>query len=231
MKKLFTLLALVFVFAANAQNYGRITVYSKANQSFLISFNGVRWSNDYKTKIVLEYAEDNDYLVKVWLPRNSFPINFNITSTPGYETVYLLEKDQYSAYALTLESKIKFDAIPPVSPNTSPTPTIPVTPTVAVITEMKDADFKAKWNSVKSESFDDKRIAKVKFMFADEHLSAAQSAELVKLFSFDSKRVEAGKFLYKKTIDKKNYYKVVDVMTFDNYKKDLQDWIAKNPNG
>lgn len=232
MKKLFTLLALVSVLVLDAQNYGRITVYSKENQSFMISFNGVRWINDYKTKVVLEYADEADYKVKLWFPRNNFPINFNITSTPGFETVYTLDKDQYGAYALNLESKIKFDAVPPVSnPSVTPTPTVPATPTVAAITEMKDQDFKAKFNSVKAESFDDKKMSKMKFLFNDEHISSGQAAELVKMFSFDSKKADAGKFLYKRTLDKKNYYKVVDVMTFDSYKKDLQDWCAKNPNG
>ncbi|MBP7808426.1 MAG: DUF4476 domain-containing protein [Bacteroidia bacterium] len=232
MKKLFTILALVSSIVLNAQSYGKITIYSKDNQSFLISFNGARWINEYRSKVVLEYAEDNDYMVKLWFPRNNNPINFQITSTPGYETIYILEKDQYDAYALTLESKFKFNANPnPANPTptVAPTPTAPATPTVVVITEMKDADFKAKLNSVKSESFDDKKMTKLKFLFNDEHLSSAQSAELVKQFGFDTKKVDAGKFLYKRTLDKKNYYKVVDVMTFDSYKKDLQDWIMKNP--
>ncbi|MBK7669407.1 MAG: DUF4476 domain-containing protein [Sphingobacteriaceae bacterium] len=232
MKKLFTILALVSSIVLNAQSYGRVTVYSNAGQQFLISFNGVRWSNNYQSKAVLEYAEDNDYKVRLWFPRNTSPINFNITSTPGYETIYILEKDQYDAYVLTLESKFKFNANPnPVNPTptVAPTPTAPTTPSVVVITEMKDADFKAKLASVKNESFDDKKMTKLNFLFKDEFVSSAQAAELVKLFSFDSKKVDAGKALYKRTVDKKNYYKVVDVMTFDSYKKDLQDWIMKNP--
>lgn len=239
MKKLFTILALVSVLSLGAQSYGRITVLSKENQPFLISFNGVRMSNDYSTKVVLEYAEDNDYKVRLWFPRNNSPINFNITSTPGYETVYVLEKDQYDAFALTLESKFKFGANP--NPPANPTPTVPptqtvvitqtvaATPTVAVIKEISESDFRPKFNSVKNESFDDKKMSKLRFLFNDENLTSGQSAELVKLFSFDSKKVDAGKFLYKKTIDKKNYYKVIDVLTFDSYKKDLQDWIMKNP--
>jgi hypothetical protein len=231
MKKLFTLLALVSAFVMDAQNFGKITVYSK-DQSFLISFNGVRWSNEYINKIVLNYAEDNDYKVKIYLPRNAYPINFNITSTPGYETIYVLEKDQYDAYALTLESKFKFNANPNSSnptPTVTPTPTIAATPTVPVIKEMEDAAFKAKLGSVKVESFDDKKMTKLKFLFNDEYISSVQAAELVKLFSFDTKKVDAGKILYKRTLDKKNYYKVVDVITFDSYKKDLQNWIMKNP--
>lgn len=230
MKKLYIILALVSSLVLNAQNYGKITVYSKDNQSFLISFNGVRWIGDYRSKVVLDHAEDNDYKVKVYFPRNNNPINFNITSTPGYETIYILEKDQYDAYALTLESKFKFNANPSnPTPTVVPTPTAPATPTVAVIKEMSDADFKAKFGSVKAESFDDKKISKLNFLFKDEYITSAQAAELVKLFSFDTKKVDAGKTLYKRTLDKKNFYKVVDVITFDSYKKDLQDWIMKNP--
>jgi len=238
MKKLFTLLALVSVFAMNSQNYGKVTVYGKDGQSFIISFNGVRLINNYQSKIVMEYAENNDYSVRVWLPRNTNPINFNITNSPGYETVYVLEKDQYDAYALTMESKFKFGANPNPSnptPTVTPTQTIIVTQTVAatpavvVVKEMDEIDFRPRLNTVKNESFDDKKLAKAKFVFGDQKFSSSQAAELVKLFSFDSKKVDAAKFAYTRTVDKKNYYKVVDVLTFDSYKKDLQDWIMKNP--
>lgn len=229
MKKIILLLAFLTATCIKAQNFGKITVYSKTNQAFMMSFNGVRCSNDFSTKITLDYADETDYRVKLWLPSLSYAINFNITGTPGYETVYLLEKDQYGAYALTMESKIKFSALPTTTVISSPT--VVATTTVPVIKEMTDSDFKSKLASVKAESFDDKRFSKIKFLFTDEYLSSVQSAELVKLFSFDSKKVDAGKFLYKRTLDKKNYYKVVDVITFDSYKKDLQDWIIKNPNG
>ena len=233
MKKLYIILALISTFVIEAQNYGKITVYSKDNQTFLISFNGVRWSNDWHNKAVVEYADETDYRVKVWLPRNTNPINFNITSSPGYETVYILEKDQYDAYALTLESKFKMGSNPnPPSnpgPTVTPTPTVAATPVVPVIKEMEELDFRARINTVKNESFDDKKLAKAKFVFSDQYFSSSQAAEFVKVFSFDSKKVEAGKFAYPKTVDKKNYYKVVDVLTFDSYKKDLQNWIMKNP--
>lgn len=237
MKKLFTLLLIFSAFAMNSQNHGKVTVYGKDGQSFIISFNGVRLINDYQPKVVLEYAENTDYAVRVWLPRNTSPINFNITSSPGYETVYVLEKDQYDAYALTLESKFKFGA----NPNPNPTPTVVPTqtvvitqtvaaqPVVPVIKEMEELDFRARINTVKNESFDDKKLAKAKFVFSDQHFSSVQAAELVKVFSFDSKKLDAAKFAYPKTVDKKNYYKVVDVLKFDSYKKDLQDWIMKNP--
>ena len=232
MKKLFILLAFVSSFVMNAQNYGRIIVYSKSGQQFLISFNGVRLSNDYTSKAVLNYGEDVDYKVRLWFPRTNAPINFNVAGGAGYETVYVLEIDQYGAYALTLESKIVFTALPPGTATVvipAPTITVPATPTIAVIKEMEDADFKMRLNTVKSESFDDGKLKKAKFVFDKEYFSSEQAAALVKLFSFETKKVEIAKFAYKKTIDKKNYYKVVDALTFDSYKKDLQDWIMKNP--
>ena len=105
MKKLYIILALVSSFALNAQNYGRVIVYTKENLGFLISFNGVRWSNEFASKVVSNYMEDTDYKVRLWFPRSTAPINFNITSSPGYETVYMLKKDQYDAYVLNLKVK------------------------------------------------------------------------------------------------------------------------------
>ena len=128
---------------------------------------------------------------------------------------------------MVLGSNNPVTTVPTVPP--TPTSTVPATPVTPVIKEMDAASFTEKLNTVKNESFDDSKLEKAKFVFDDEYLSSSQVASVAKAFSFETKKVEWAKFAYKRTVDKKNYFKVVDVLTFDVDKRDLQNWIKKNP--
>lgn len=212
-----------------AQNHGKIVVFTNLNQPFMVSLNGIRVTNQYTTKTTFDFVEDNEYKVKVWFQGAQYPVNFNLQNTPGYESLYQLAKDNFGAYTLNLISKVILGSGGPMT--TAPTVTPTATPSVATpaIVEMEAASFNEKLNSVKNESFDDSKLQKAKFVFDNEYFSSEQVAKVVKVFSFDNRKVEFAKFAYKRTIDKKNYYKVIDVLTFDRDKKELQEWIKKNP--
>lgn len=229
MKKSITILFLFAIHFIYAQNFGKVIIYTNTNQPFMVSLNGIRLSNQYAIKSTFEFAEENEYRTKVWVQGNQYPINFNIQSTPGYESTYQLGKDQYGAFTLNLISKVLIGANQPITTAPTVTPTATPTPTTPVIVAMNGNDFNDKLNTVKNESFDDSKMDKAKFVFDDEYLSSAQVASVCKAFSFENRKVEFAKWAYKRTVDKKNYYKVVDVLTFDPDKRELQNWIKKNP--
>lgn len=229
MKKLFTLFFILISAVIFGQSFGKIIIYTNTNQPFMVSLNGIRLSNQYSVKTTFEFAEENEYRTKVWVQGNQYPINFNIQSTPGYESTYQLGKDQYGAFTLNLISKVLIGANQPITTVPTVTPTATPTPTTPVIVAMNTNDFNDKLSTVKNESFDDSKLEKAKFVFDQEHLSSAQVASVCKSFSFDNRKVDFAKWAYKRTVDKKNYYKVVDVLTFDTDKKELQNWIKKNP--
>ncbi|MBL7896713.1 MAG: DUF4476 domain-containing protein [Bacteroidia bacterium] len=229
MKKSITILFLFAIQFIYAQNFGKVIIYTSTNQPFMVSLNGIRLSNQYAVKSTFEFAEENEYRTKVWVQGNQYPINFNIQSTPGYESTYQLGKDQYGAFTLNLISKVLIGANQPITTAPTVTPTATPTPTTPVIVAMNGNDFNDKLNTVKNESFDDSKMDKAKFVFDDEYLSSAQVASVCKAFSFENRKVEFAKWAYKRTVDKKNYYKVVDVLTFDPDKRELQNWIKKNP--
>ncbi len=229
MKKSITILFLFAIHFIYAQNFGKVIIYTSTNQPFMVSLNGIRLSNQYAVKSTFEFAEENEYRTKVWVQGNQYPINFNIQSTPGYESTYQLGKDQYGAFTLNLISKVLIGANNPITTAPTVTPTATPTPTTPVLVAMNTNDFNDKLNTVKNESFDDSKLEKAKFVFDQEYLNSAQVASVCKQFSFDNRKVDFAKWAYKRTVDKKNYYKVVDVLTFDTDKKELQNWIKKNP--
>lgn len=225
MKSIFFIGAILLYNSVFGQSHGKIVINSQVNQPIMVSLNGVRISNQYIMKSVFEYADENDYRARIWVQGLNYPVNFNLQSSVGYETVYSLSKDQYGAYNISLISKVLMSSQPVTSPTTTPV----ITPTVQVIKEMTQTDFNERYNTVKNESFDDSKLEKARFVFDKEYFSSDQAAKVTKLFSFENKKVEFAKFAYKRTIDKNNYYKVVDALTFDSYKKELQEWIKKNP--
>lgn len=235
MNKLILNFFVLFILTVNllAQNTGKIVIYTNLNQSFLVSLNGVRVNNQYLTKTTFDYIEDAECKVKVWFQGAQYPVNFVIQNSTGYESMYQLSKDNYGAYSLSLISKVVLGSNNPVTtvPTVPPTPTstVPPVPATPVIHEMDANSFNEKLNTVKNESFDDSKLEKAKFVFDEEYLTSVQVANVTKVFSFDSKKVEWAKFAYKRTVDKKNYFKVVDALTFDADKRELQNWIKKNP--
>ena len=65
-------------------------------------------------------------------------------------------------------------------------------------------------------SFDDEKLIVAQQAIASHRVSSQQVLELMKLFSFDSKKLELAKFAYAYTLDKQNYYIVNSGFTFSS---------------
>lgn len=240
--KLFSFLLLTVLFTGiKAQDFGKVIIRnaSAAYPKFIASMNGIRLSNDYNNSVTFNYLDENgNYRVKILQSGSTVVLNFMVNSSPNYVSKYIINKDNLGNYALILESKSLLsieDTEVPVTHTVVVTPTVaPVINTVVVvpaatITNMPDEDFKSRLASVLKESFDKDRMARCKDVFADEYFSTGQVTEVMKKFSFDDSKVNFAKWAYSRTMDKKNYYKVVDQLTFASDKKELSEYIKKQP--
>ncbi len=248
MKRIITTLAITVAFTANllAQDLGKIVIHT-ANDSYpkiIASLNGVRLSNDYAHSITFSMLDEYQYRVKILFSGSTTMISYTLQSEPKYTSKYVIMKDNFGNYAIMLESKslMAMDdqnvptqtltptntlATVPATLVTTKTPT--VAPTTTVITAISDADFNDRMNSAKKASFDRDKIAKIKQLFEAEYLNTNQVGSMMKIFAFDDDKMDVAKWCYKRTIDKKNYFKVEDQFSFDRYKKDLGDWVSKQP--
>ncbi len=226
-----------------AQDCGKITITNaaKSDPAFIVSLNGVRLSNDYTQSVTFRYVDESTYRVKILQAGSSSPLSFTISSEARYVSAYLLVKDNVGRYSLLLQSKtLQLNDNEPEPAVTTPAAVVP-TPTRAIATPTKapepvyqapvaigDAAFRRKYDEVKSKSFDDDKMERIKEAFEYDNLKTDQVVELMKLFSFDDKRLETAKFCYKKTVDKENFYKTYDLFSFSSYKTQLKDWVSKN---
>jgi len=228
---------------ALAQDCGKIVISnaSKTDPAFIVSLNGVRLNNDYAQSITFRFVDENTYRVKVLQAGSSSPLSFTVSSEARYVSAYLLVKENTGRYSLLLQSKSLMLNDNEPEPAVSTPAAVVATPTRAIATPTKapepvyqapvaigDAAFRRKYDEVKSKSFDDDKIERLKEAFEYDNLKTDQVVELMKLFSFDDKRLETAKFCYKKTVDKENFYKTYDQFSFPSYKTQMKDWVTKN---
>ena len=90
----------------------------------------------------------------------------------------------------------------------------------------KDSDVDAMVVRMNNQSFDSDRLALGKVIVASSNLTASQISRLAETIDFSSSQVDFLKYAYAYCIDKPNYYKTVDILTFSSDKKKVLDYIA-----
>lgn len=84
------------------------------------------------------------------------------------------------------------------------------------------AELQAIFSAMKSEAFDDKRLARLRDALPNRAFTAGQARELMSTLTFGQGKVEAGVLLYPLVIDRENWFTVYDVFDFDTDKDKLR---------
>lgn len=87
---------------------------------------------------------------------------------------------------------------------------------------MSESEFIEFYNSLKS-GFSSDRLKKIK----EVSLTSAQCKALVDIFSFTSEKIEAIKVMYPGVVDKRNYYMVIDKLSFSSEKDQVRSYIEQ----
>lgn len=92
---------------------------------------------------------------------------------------------------------------------------------------MTPAAFAELKTLVNNTSFESSKIDVIKSVADLNYLTATQVRELLLLFSFDQSKVEVAKYVYEKTCDRQNYFKIYDAFTFDSSKNEVINYISQ----
>jgi hypothetical protein len=93
---------------------------------------------------------------------------------------------------------------------------------------MSAGEFRQVSDQIRKEWFDANRMTSVKTIIDKNNFTAKQIKELMCLFTFESNRLEVAKYAYRKTLDKENYYKLNDALTFNSSKDELARFIRES---
>ncbi len=84
--------------------------------------------------------------------------------------------------------------------------------------------------AMRSESFDKNKLQLMKLAARNNNFTSQQIAQLMNLMSFDSHKIILAKRAYGITIDQQNYFLVRNRLTFNSYKRQLDQFILKEVN-
>ena len=104
----------------------------------------------------------------------------------------------------------------------------PAPPPPPVCVAMSPASFMQLKSSLASKNFDSSRLEIVNQALSYNFFTSAQVADLARMFSFESSRLEFAKHAFAKTIDKQNYFVVNDTFTFASSIQELNQFIGRN---
>lgn len=94
---------------------------------------------------------------------------------------------------------------------------------------MDAAAFTALKNSISKATSSGTKLTILKQGAASACLSVAQIKEVVGLFTWDSEKIDAAKFLWKRSFDYQNFYQVTQLFTSSFSQEDLNNYLKANP--
>ena len=108
-------------------------------------------------------------------------------------------------------------------------PQHPVQPVVCppVFVGMHPDVFASALRSIELQTFDSDQIRVAKQIIRSNGASSVQMAEIMKLLSFESSRLEIAKFGFQFVADPENYYLVNDVFWFSSSIRELDRYINR----
>jgi hypothetical protein len=206
----------------NAQNFGKINIINNANPPVMLSANGVLVSNNPVSFVSFNFTESTQLQLKAWFYGINTPFSFFVQNILGTESTYQIIKDSITGFKMVSVAKVPISSTPNLEISNEKC----VDKNISSNQKSMDvAAFNDKLQRIKKEGLDDNKLEAAMFLFDMEYLSSEQVAAVVNQINFDSKKMEFAKFAYSRTVDKKNFYRVVDVFTYDKDKKELQRWI------
>ena len=79
--------------------------------------------------------------------------------------------------------------------------------------------------SVGSKAFESSKMEVVKQALNGNYLSSAQVADLMRMMTFESTKLELAEYAYTHTVDRQNYYLVNNSFTFESSIGELDNYI------
>ena len=93
---------------------------------------------------------------------------------------------------------------------------------------MSAREFETLKDQLRREWFENNRLTSVCTVIEKSFFTTAQIKELMLLFTFEGNRLSVAKSAYRKTVDKENYYRLNEVLTFSSSKDELARFIRES---
>lgn len=79
---------------------------------------------------------------------------------------------------------------------------------------------------LRRERFENTRVSTARQMFNEHAFTSSQVRELLQEFSFENNKLDLAKYAYRNTVDRNNYYVVLDVFSYHSSKQELSNYMS-----
>lgn len=90
---------------------------------------------------------------------------------------------------------------------------------------MNPRDYDEAYQLITNESFDSSKLSLAKQIISSNPMSASQIANICKLFSFESNKLDFAKYAYNYCVDPNKYYLINEAFSYDSSKRELDEFI------
>lgn len=91
---------------------------------------------------------------------------------------------------------------------------------------MTDGQFKTFKQTLRNQNFESTKMQVARQVIGQNYFTTDQVREIVRMFHFESKRLDLAKYAYARTIDKENYYTLSNTLSFTSSINDLMRFIG-----
>ena len=225
-----------------------LTVVAPRNQTFWLFVNDVLQNENSVHSIQINNIWPDEYYIRVELDNREQICVGKFVDLRRPQGISIVEhRDLYGFESAqgNIRPELVMDLfvgnMPPVEPQQPfphhevampvPVPPMPPMPPVPPVQPepvgMSQADFDEAYAMIQRESFDETRLTIAKQVVAANPMTVNQIAQIAKLFSFESNRLEFAKYVYRYCIDKNKYYAIYEVFDFDSSKQELNEYIQQ----
>ncbi|HRD58744.1 MAG TPA: DUF4476 domain-containing protein [Ferruginibacter sp.] len=240
MKKIYTLVALVFLSLASFAFNSRLSISTVDNSNrILVVIDGkvYKTGNGQNNDIVIDDLRAGYHSVKLYKTKGNYfgwgnnrhrgreilMYNGNVYVRNGYHTDILINR---FGKAFTDERQIgRYDNDDDNDNGYNDRDDFPWNRDRKAMNERRFEQMK---QSIANESFEDNKMSILKTAIRDNWISTNQATALVKLFSFENNKLHIAKHCYKYTTDYQNYYLVANAFNYSSSKQELLQYIEAN---
>lgn len=90
---------------------------------------------------------------------------------------------------------------------------------------MNPSEFANAKKTINNQSFSEEMLQTARQILRNNHVTVSQVREMSSLFSFDDNKLQLLKVAYDRTVDKNNYYQLVDALTYSANKREFNDFL------
>lgn len=239
MRRLFTLLLLLSFFYGYSQddarhrsnNYGSsvISISGSFNQPYTVYLDGREYRPDRNNEIYINVRPGNHNLrimqqgryVRSQIGRQIYSARINVRYQSQMD--FMINRN---GRVFKDEFAVRYDDYDLDYPNYPSNPNYPDYPGRPDYKQpMSATDFNGVIQTLKNQGFDNERLLIAKQVIGVNYFNVNQVREMMALFSFDESKLDIAKTAYPKTVDRENYFKINDELTYSSSKEELNRFL------